>query len=239
VVGEPLAHAYLGPDGGYRDLIAPIPEGSGITPGSEFRVPQERQLGQALGAYSVPGSAPCILGFDPSPSKLGWGVVRDDGGEPVDCGVEQTDGAPENIRRALTGLDRVLRARGLEPCFGYMEKPGGRGASGGFDEGVACGMVWALARSVWPWLTIDWTTTSHWRSVVGIPTQAPSVVVGDSRRRRWLKDRSVERAQALGFQLPESGKRVVRPSDDAAEGGLIARAAWVDLEANPEWRVAA
>jgi hypothetical protein len=184
-------------------------------------------------------AAPCILGFDASPSKLGWGVVRDDGGEPVDCGVEEVDGAPENVWRALSGLNRVLIARGLEPSFAYMEKPGGRGASGGFDEGVACGMVRALARRVWPWLTIDWTTTSHWRSAVGLDTRAPDYVEGQAPRRRWLKMQSVDGARALGFVLPDVGVRVVRFSDDAAEGALIARAAWVDLEANPEWRVAA
>jgi hypothetical protein len=181
-------------------------------------------------------SAPCILGFDASPTKLGWGVVRDDGGEPVDCGVEDHGGDPAKVRVALSGLDRVLRARDLEPTFAYMEKPGGRGSAGGFDEGLACGMVWALARSVWPWLTIDWTTASHWRSVNGIPTKAPVDVVGASRRRRWLKDRSCARAIDLGFVVPRSK---ARPLDDAAEGGLIARCAWADLEANPEWRVAA
>ena len=184
-------------------------------------------------------SAPCILGFDASPSKLGWGVVMDLDGDPVDCGVEEILGTPELVVRALRGLNRVLEARGLEPVFGLMEKPGGRGSSGGFDEGLACGMVRMAARSLWPWLTIDWTNASHWRTVNGLATKAPADVRGASRRRRWLKDRSVERAQALGFQLPESGTRVVRPSDDAAEGGLIARCGFLDLQANPEWRVAA
>lgn len=182
---------------------------------------------------------PCVLGFDPSPTKLGWGAVRDDDGEPVDCGAIEHAGVPEDVHAGLRGLGRVLEARGFEPSFSYMEKPGGRGASGGFDEGHACGLVWMAARLLWPWLTIDWTTASHWRSVTGVPVKAPAEIVGDSRRRRWLKDRSIERAQALGFQVPESGKRVIRPSDDAAEGALVARAAWVDLEANPEWRVAA
>lgn len=55
---EPLAQAVPEADGGYRDHISAPREGSGIAPGSEFRVPQGRQLGQALGAYSVPGSVP-------------------------------------------------------------------------------------------------------------------------------------------------------------------------------------
>lgn len=178
-----------------------------------------------------------VLGFDPSKLKLGWGAVRDDTGEPISCGVEPVDGAPELVQAAIRSISRTIDALGVEPVFAYMEKPGGRGSSGGFDEGEACGMVWMAARARWPWLTIDYTTASHWRSVNGIPTRAPDTVVGEHRRRAWLKAQSVEQAQRIGFQLPEVGKRVVRPSDDAAEGALIARCAFIDLEVNPQWRV--
>lgn len=170
---------------------------------------------------------PVLLGFDPSTTKLGWGVVRDDDGSPVTCGYTPLDGTPEAIARAVSGIARVLRGRGVEPVAGVVEYPFGGGQTGGhsiFQSGVAVGMCELAAKMAWPHLELERIGARSWRPKVGVPTP-PKGMTADARR-DWLKAADVERARELGFDVPIVGVRKRRPSDDAADGGLIARCCW-------------
>jgi hypothetical protein len=55
-VGESLAHAVPEADGGYRDRISIPPWSSGTGRLERYHASQDMPSGQALGAYSVPGS---------------------------------------------------------------------------------------------------------------------------------------------------------------------------------------
>ncbi len=186
-------------------------------------------------------SIPVILGLDASPTKVGWGLLRDDTGAPVACGVQTLDGSPESTRDAISTINLTLDLHGASPIFSWVERPvGGVGNSdSAMKAGEALGMVIYASRAYWPWLTIARAETNKWRGLNGIPTRAPKGLPGRDANRKWFKQKAIERATALGFELPIVGKRVLRPSDDAAEGACIAWAAWAALEANPAWRVAA
>ena len=179
-----------------------------------------------------------VLGIDPSKTKMGWGVVMDADGSPGPCGAADLDGSPQATWEAIAALDVMLDARAWEPVLVYVEYPfGGRGGGHGiFLSGVAVGLAEMAARRFWPLAAIDRIGSMSWRPKVGLRNRAPAGV-GDSRK--WLKAADVVEAQRLGFDVPLVGKRVIRPSDDAADGALIARAAWLDLEAGVAQRLAA
>lgn len=169
---------------------------------------------------------PVLLGCDVSETKVGIGVVRDDDGRPVRAAVELLDG-PESVREVLSALTWSLQ--GYEPVFAYIEEPVRFGADGQVRAGIAVGMLWYALRRHWSAITVDLIKPDVWRSRVGI-ARAPKAL-SQHQRRAWYKARAVDEAEGLGFELPLVGVRVLRPSDDAAEGALLARAAWVDLEA--------
>jgi hypothetical protein len=172
-----------------------------------------------------------VLGFDASPSKLGAGAVYDHDGSPALADVFPLDGSPEAMRDALRDVEVALDAAHAEPSLAYIEEPfGGTGdARVVMQTGEALGMLTYALRARWPGLVIDRIHTARWRRMVGVG-RAPEGLSG-SARRKWLKEAAVERALRLGWELPTVGKRPPRPSDDAAEAALIARAAWLDLEA--------
>ena len=175
-------------------------------------------------------SVPVVLGFDPSKTKIGWGAVADADGAPLWAGYAPCDGSPEGVHRAMADVAGVLRGHGWSPTFALVEYPfGGRGGGHGiFESGVAVGYCEAYARLLWPWLPLDRIGAIHWRPKVGVP-RAPAGLT-DGRRRDWLKAADVDLALQLGFDLPMVGSRKRRPSDDAADGALIARTAWLALE---------
>lgn len=179
-----------------------------------------------------------VVGIDPSKRKLGWGVVMDADGSPGPCGVAELDGSPQATWAAIADLDVLLDAHGWNPVLVYVEYPfGGKGGGHGiFESGVAVGLVEMAARRFWPSAAIDRIGSMSWRPKVGLRNRAPRDA-GDSRK--WLKAQDVLEAQRLGFKLPLTGVRVIRHSDDAADGALIARAAWLDLEAGVVHRLAA
>ena len=179
-------------------------------------------------------AVPCVLGFDPSKTKLGWGAVRDADGSPVRCGYQPHGGSPEAVHDAIADIAVGLAYDGYEPTFALIEYPFGGGSTGGnsiFESGVAVGMVELSARLRWG-IPLDRIGASHWRPRVGVPSP-PAELRGKSNataRRDWLKAADVDLARELGFDLPIVGARKRRPSDDAADGALIARAAWLALE---------
>lgn len=180
-----------------------------------------------------------LLGADVSPSKAGIGFVLDETGLPPDDGGPSAsfDGisGPEAIGEVVRALALGLHARHLEPMVAYIEQPshGARGGAGQLDAGIAIGWWWYALRRCWSHLVIDTITADSWRSKVGVKRAGPATWAGmtSNERRRWWKERAIDRAVELGFELPTVGVRVVRPSDDAAEGALIARACWLDAEA--------
>lgn len=171
----------------------------------------------------------CVVGLDVSPTKIGVGVV-DAEGEPLFATYRPiAKGDPDDVRAALLDIDSRIRALEAEVTDLVIERPfGARGdVDGAAETGVTIGMVTYGARILWPWVMPGRIETTTWRSAVGIPVRAPREIVGHNVRRAWLKHRAVERAQALGFDLPIVGVRKRRPSDDAAEGACIARAVWL------------
>lgn len=175
---------------------------------------------------------PVVLGLDPSKTKLGWGCVRDDDGSPIRADYEPLDGSPERSHRAIVAIARWLAVRDLEPVFALVEYPfGGKGSAGIFDSGVAVGMVELSVRLCWPSMPCDRIGAIHWRPKVGVPKAPADYPAGSTARRNWLKEADVARARELGFDIPIVGVRKRRPSDDAADGALIARTAWLRLEA--------
>lgn len=185
-------------------------------------------------------SGHAVLGFDVSPKKMGVGIVRDADGSPVLAGYYPLDGSAEVLAAVLMHVDRVMKVRELVPVFGMVERPFGAvgDVEGAMRAGVALGALEFAARMQWTWLTLDRVEATTWRSRNGIPPRAPKEIEGREPRRRWLKERAVERAVELGFDLPVVGARVRRLSDDAAEGALIARAAWLALENGDAVRIA-
>lgn len=181
---------------------------------------------------------PVVLGLDPSKTKLGWGLVRDDDGSPIRADYEPLSGSPESSHRAIVSIARWLGARGMEPIFALVEYPfGGKGSAGIFDSGVAVGMVELSARLCWPAMTTDRIDSMRWRPKVGIPRPPAELPARSPERRNWLKEADIARARELGFDIPIVGARKRRPSDDAADGGLIARVAWLQLEVGPARRI--
>lgn len=182
-----------------------------------------------------------VLGFDPSKRKLGWGCVHDATGQPLGCGWTELDGSPEQMAEAVARLDVFLDGQDLHPVFALIEYPfGGRG--GGhtiLESGVALGYLEMAARLRWPWLTFDRMDSKRWRKRAGVP-DAPSDLSARSRAKRaWLKQADIDRARDLGFTLPTTGIRVIKLSDDAADGALLAYAGWRMLEAGDAVRVTA
>lgn len=181
---------------------------------------------------------PVVLGLDPSKTKLGWGAVRDDDGSPVRADYEPLDGSPESSHRAVVAIARWLAARGFEPTFALVEYPfGGKGSAGIFDSGVAVGMVELSVRLCWSSIPCDRIGAIHWRPKAGVPRPPAELPAGSTARRNWLKEADIARARELGFDIPIVGARKRRPSDDAADGGLIAHVAWKQLEAGAARRI--
>lgn len=185
-------------------------------------MPPERvgtSLGR-LGGRAMMMSGPLIMGLDSSPTRLGWGVVRDEDGLSAACGVHHLDGSPEAVRGALRDIERRLADAEVSLCYVEEVYPPGRGMA--YRTGIALGYVEYAVRARWPWAPIARVTPARWRSVVGIG-HAPASVAGRGARREWLKTRALVVAEQHGF--------TTQGSDDAAEGALIALAAWRELEA--------
>lgn len=164
------------------------------------------------------------LGFDVSPTKLAAGVVMPDG-SPAFCCYQPFDGSPEYLRDFVGALDFRLRVDQLEPTLAAVEEPVAL-RQGQLAAGVVIGMLTYSLYARWPHLELHLRNVSAWRSKVGI-TAAPKAL-DEKARRAWYKARAIDEATALGFELPLVGKRVLRPSDDAAEAALIARAIWLE-----------
>ncbi len=179
-----------------------------------------------------------VLGFDPSKTKLGWGAVREDNGAALRAGFSPLDGSPESWLAAMRDVSQWCRFYHLEPVFALVEFPfGGKGSAGIFDSGVAVGQCELAARLFFPAMTMDRIDSQRWRSKVGVPRPPAELPGRSAARRNWLKAADIARAQELGFDIPIVGARKRRPSDDAADGALIARAAWLALEAGDARRL--
>jgi len=178
------------------------------------------------------GPRSVVLGLDPSKTKIGWGLVHEDNGSPIHADVAYVDGSPESVRRALGDAAAWMASHNLEPSLAYVEYPfGGRGGGHGiFESGVAVGYCEFAARLFWPRIALDRIDSKRWRRRVGVPTPPADLPARSTARRDWLKGQDVDLALQLGFELPIVGVRKRRPSDDAADGALIARAAWLALE---------
>lgn len=180
-----------------------------------------------------------VLGVDPSKTKVGWGMVNAASGAALRCGSRELDGSPEAVRRFWLDVGRIVRQHDLVPVFALVEYPfGGRGSKGIFESGVAVGMHELAMRMQWPGLTIDRIDSQRWRSLAGVPRAPKELPARSTERRNWLKVADCDRATELGFRLPTRGVQVIRPDDDAADGALIAYAAWKQLEAGAARRVA-
>lgn len=175
-----------------------------------------------------------VLGLDPSKTKIGWGLVDETDGSPIRADVAYVDGSPEGTRRALSDAAAWMAAHDIEPCLAYVEYPfGGRGGGHGiFESGVSVGYCEFAARMFWPRIALDRIDSRRWRNIVGVPSPPADLPARSTARRDWLKGQDVDLAQQLGFTLPIVGVRKRRPSDDAADGALIARAAWLALESD-------
>jgi hypothetical protein len=163
-------------------------------------------------------SGPSFLGLDASPHKIGWGAVADRSGRAILCGATSHDGSPEEVRAILGEIDAELAGRSYEVSLIYMERAafsGGLDAS--FRAGDAFGVVRALARVRWPWAPIYPVQPAQWRKSVGV----------------WGKGRDALKRQAL--LVAGIRKFDHQGSDDAAEGALIACAAWEDGRAGRVW----
>ena len=86
-------------------------------------------------------------------------------------------------------------------------------------------------------MTVDRIDSMRWRPKAGVPHPPSSLPGRSPERRAWLKEADIARATELGFEVPLVGVRKRRPSDDAANGALIARVAWLQLEAGVAERI--
>lgn len=171
-------------------------------------------------------STPVILGLDPSPHRIGWGVVTLEDGAPVACGVvpfahinpdDWRVWFDRSVRNTLRTV--VLNARIVDADVSavYVEKPGGgRSVQGTLDVAWVAGQIAQAAGRRW---NVDvWSfRPQEWKKAVGLKGNA-------------MKDECIAFAREFGFDVPVIGKTTQHYSDDAADAGLIARAGWVELD---------
>jgi hypothetical protein len=114
-----------------------------------------------------------VVGFDPSPLRLGWAAVDVDTGVCVALGcvdVSVRDGGwhDQQIAAAVGHVDRQIRAAGEDVTCWCREEPMTRFVSQAKRYGATDAYVDQAARRAWPYaMIVDPVGPTEWRRVLG------------------------------------------------------------------------
>lgn len=171
-----------------------------------------------------------VAGFDVSPNRMGWGLVRLDDGSPVACGMENIDlpsagWKHQQLAVALGAVERALPDDG-EVSICFLEQPWlspRSGTKSAYSAGRAVQAAQAEVERRWPWAPIEYLQPAEWKSLAGVNTGMTMDDIYPVARPPYpdlkaLKPGIYVRACRLGFAPGEH--------QDAADAGCIAVAGW-------------
>jgi len=166
----------------------------------------------------------CVLGLDPSPLRLGWGLVDLEDGAAIACGMERIDlphkgWMHQQVASALIAVeDQGLFEPGVltaqpkhEVSFIAIERPAlprQSGTNSAMNAGRAMQEAVSCCQRRWPHAPIEELQPSEWRKLAGLPGNASKADV-------QIK---------AGVLLLDVGQDNGAPAQDAADALLIALA---------------
>ena len=166
----------------------------------------------------------CVLGLDPSPLRLGWGLVDLEDGAAIACGMERIDLPHKGwmhhqvyaalyapIQAGLVTTDGDDWTPSFEVSFIAIERPAvppRSGTNSAMNAGRAMQEAVSCCQRRWPHAPIEELQPSEWRKLAGLPGNASKADV-------QIK---------AGVLLLDVGQDNGAPAQDAADALLIALA---------------